>query len=170
MGIGRRVREPLRVVSVTCDSAIDQTKTPMLEYIESREPGLVVAMPGESVDWFTLEVLSGDRADAIRSLSSPIRERVAFQSSCSGCSNPDLLPADAWDGSGDTRKIRQRYMDQLPDKLPRELGAVALKLGELSVGESPRFGLPGGSLATPKRPRDTTAPSANDSAPSPRER
>jgi len=87
MGIGRRVRDPLKVVSVTCDTAIDQQRTPMLDYTETRDPKLVVALEGETPTWFTLEVLPGERADAIRSLASPMRERVAFQAACSACTD-----------------------------------------------------------------------------------
>jgi len=59
MGISRRVTDPIKVASVTCDTSIDQSRTPMLDYTETRDQSLLVPVDGETITLFTLDQLPG---------------------------------------------------------------------------------------------------------------
>jgi len=162
MGIGRRVRDPLRVISITCERSLadDIPVLDLEEYGQTREPSLVRPRDGEELAWFTLAPLLSERAAAIRGVPSPLRERLAFSESCTNCSDTSLLPLDSWEEIRSGRRLREAALADLPDQLWIELGSVALRLGELTVGESPRFAAPAGSRATRTRRSATPAQSA----------
>jgi hypothetical protein len=161
MAIGRRLTDSIRVVSITCDTAIDRTATPILDYAETRDQGLVKPLPGEQLTWFTLRPIPADLAASVRTYQSPLAEQTAFLVACEACSDPGVLPPESWTGDGEGRRLKGSALRGLPDQLWMELGAVALRLGTLTVGESPRFGLPAGLPVIPRRPKDTTAGSAD---------
>jgi hypothetical protein len=163
MAIGRRVTDPIRVVSTTADTALDRTATPLLDYIESRDPALPRAIPGQRLTWFTLRPLPSEIVGSVRTYQSPLAEQTAFLIACSACDDADLLPPDSWTGDGDARRLKGSVLARLPDQLWQELGAVALRLGTLTVGEAPRFGLPAGLPVTRTRPNATTVGSATGS-------
>lgn len=164
MAIGRRLTEPLKVVSWACDSAIDRAATPEWDYRTTRDPSLVKALPGQALTWFTLRPLPGDTAMHCRSYASPIAERVAFALSCTGCSDETLGHED-WTGDGATRRVKEDALSRLPDQIVMELGRVAIELGELTSGEKPRFVPPAGLRVIRTRASGTTAPSVESSAP-----
>lgn len=165
MAIGRRLTDSIRVVSISADTAIDRAKTPLLDYAETRDPALVVALPGEQVTWFTLRPISSDLTASVRTYQSPLAEQTAFLVACEACSDPGVLPPESWTGDGDGRRLKGSALRGLPDQIWMELGAVALRLGTLTVGERPRFALPGGLPVTPRPRSDTTAGSADGKSP-----
>ena len=146
MGIGRRVRDPLRVISITCEQSLadDIPILDLEEYGQTRDPSLVRPRNGEELAWFTLAPLLSERAAAIRGVSSPLRERLAFAESCTSCSDTSILPLDSWEEIRFGRRLREAALADLPDQLWIELGSVALRLGELTVGEPLRFAAPAG--------------------------
>lgn len=164
MAIGRRLTDPVRVVSWSCDAAIDRAETPEWDYRTTRDPGLVRALPGQALTWFTLRPIPGDTAMHCRSFASPIAERVAFALACTACSDETLGPGD-WTGEGIGRRVKEEALLRLPDQLVMELGRVALELGELTVGEKPRFVPPAGLRVIRTPVSGTTAPSAESSTP-----
>lgn len=169
MAIGKRLTDPIRVVSVSCDTAIDRERTPLGDYAISRDPAVVVPVPGQALTWFTLKPLSGELAAQARTYPRPVCHRVAFQLACTACSDPDVLGPGSWRGEGTSRTIKDEALDALPDQLWDELGHVALQLGGLTRGEELRFA-PLAGLRVIRRPQSgTTAPSASDSAPAPRD-
>lgn len=165
MAIGKRLMDPIKVVSTTCDTALDRERTPLLDYVESRDEKLPVAHQGQRLTWFTLRPLKGDLPEYCRSLGSPLAERLAFSYACVACSDPEVMGHEAWVGEGDGRRVKPQVLDELPDQLRHELGHVALRLGELTQGEAPRYGLPAGLPVTRRQPSASTAASATSSAP-----
>lgn len=163
MAIGKRLTEPLKVVSILCDTALDTSPpngTPILDYERTRDPKLVKARAGEQVTWFTLQPLPGESQAIVKSYDSPQREYAAFQIGCVACSDPDLL---AWESVRDRKIITKESLDKVPDQLWHELGFLVLRMGTLSVGEEPRYGLPAGLPATRRPPSNTIAESAGGS-------
>lgn len=165
MAIGKRLTDPVKVVSWACDTAIDRAATPEWDYKTTRDMSLVKVLPGQTLTVFTLRPLPGDRAAQCRSYASPIAERVAFALACAGCTDPDTLGPDAWDGDGAARHLRDDAIAALPDQVWMELGRVALELGELTKGEKQRFVPPAGLRVIRTRVSGTTAPSAGASEP-----
>lgn len=153
----KRATESLRVVSVTCDDAIDREKTPILDYVDSRDPALIVELPGKKVTWFTLDPLSGSTQSYVECRDSPLREMMAFQVSCTDCTDRDLLE---WKTDRGDRQVKIQCIDVLPTDLVHELGHVALLLGKLDPGEGRAFGLPRGLAVIRTRRPATTVPSA----------
>jgi hypothetical protein len=168
VAIGKRLADPIRVVSITCDTAIDREATPLLDYQLTRDEGMVRALPGERLTWFTLRPLRGDLVASIRGYERPLACRLAFSASCIACSDPTVLPPEAWTQDGAARTLRHDALDEMPDQLWEELGAVALQLGGLTRGEKRRFELPRGLRVIQRPAAATTAPSADDSTPDPR--
>lgn len=168
MAIGRRLTEPLKVVSWTCDTAIDRAATPEWDYRTGRDPALVKVLPGQAATWFTLRPLPGETAMHCRSYASPIAERVAFALACTACSD-DTLGADDWTGDGTARRVKEEALSRLPDQLVMELGRVVIELGELTAGEKRRFVPLAGLRVTRTHASGTTAPSAENSAPATRD-
>lgn len=152
-----------------CDTAIDKSATPILDYQDTRDEKLVKAHAGQRPTWFTLRPLDPGIAANIKSMLCPERELHAFMHGCTACTDHDLLAPDDWEGDGGSRCIRGRAIKKLPDQLWDELGRLVLKLGELTLGESPRFAAPVGSRVTPKMPTSTSAKSADSEATAPEE-
>lgn len=169
MTIGRRLTDSIRVVSISADTAIDRAKTPILDYAETRDAALVQALPGEHLTWFTLRPISSDLAASVRTYQTPLAEQTAFLVACEACSDPGVLPPESWTGDGEGRRLKGSALRGLPDQVWMELGAVALRLGTLTVGERPRFALPGGLPVTPTLRSAMTAGSAEGKSPRPRE-
>lgn len=170
MAIGLRVRDPLKTISLTCERGLDPA-IPLLdleEYETSRDPALVRPAPGQTLTWFTLMPLAGDYADSIRAISEPLRYRVALARSCVACSDPAVLPPEAWEQTREGPRLRPEALGTLPDCLVSELGELALRLGDLSVGESLRSVAPAGSRAIRRQRSATSAGSAGGSSPAPR--
>ncbi len=165
MAVRKRITGSLKVVSFFCDDAIDRTKTPRLDYLQTRDEGLVVPNKGEQLTWFTLKPLSGDLPEHCRSYPSPMAERVAMQFGVTTCSDLDLIPSDSWEGEGDRRHLKDSVIDELQDNLRTELGTVALQMGDLSSGEERRFVPPAGLQVTRRQRSATTAESVTDSGP-----
>lgn len=140
MAIRRRIDKGIRVVSVTSDDALDRTRTPISDYLETRKEDLVASIEGQKVTWFTLEPLDGESAAMVKTHLSPHRQFVAFQLGCSHCSEHELLE---WREEGRQRRrmVSDAAMNRLPDRLWQELGSLVLQLGDLTEGEEPRFGL-----------------------------
>jgi hypothetical protein len=169
VAIGKRLTDPIKVVSMSCDTAIDREKTPLGDYAESRDASLVVALPGQTLTWFTLRPITGDLVATAKSYPRPVCHRVAFALACTACSDPGVLAPGAWRGDGAARTLRDDAIDELPDQLWDELGHVALQLGGLTRGEGLRF-VPLAGLRVIRRPQSgTTAPSAESKTPAPRE-
>lgn len=165
MAIGKRLTDPIKVVSVTCDDAIDSERTPLWDYEIERDPSKVVALPGQRLTWFTIAPLRGDAAAQCRTYSSPIAERLAFARACTDCSDPDVIPPEGWTTTGTMRHLRDDSLNVLPDQLITELGRVVLQLGELTRGEPLRFVPPAGLRVIRRRASGTTARSAESSTP-----
>lgn len=138
MGLARRVTDSVRVVSVY-DDAIDWSETPRLDYVETRTPSLVKAIPGREAElvWFTVAPLDADLAAHTRTLETPHRELLAFQFAVRATSTDVGLE---WKADGGRQIVVRQSMNALPDSIIQEIGAVALKLGDLTSGEGRRFG------------------------------
>jgi hypothetical protein len=156
------------VVSITCDTSVDREATPLLDYQMTRDESLVKPLPGERLTWFTLKPLKGDLVASLRSYDRPLCYRLAFSAACIACSDPSVLSPEAWTQDGPARTLRHDALDEMPDQLWEELGAVALQLGTLTRGEKRRFELPRGLRVIQRPAAATTAPSADDSTPDPR--
>jgi hypothetical protein len=161
VAIGKRLTDPVKVVSWSCDTAIDRAATPEWDYRTTRDMALVKALPGQALTVFTLRPLPGDRVAHARSYASPIAERIAFALACVGCSDPDALGPEAWDGDGAARHLRDDALATLPDQCWMELGRVAIELGELTTGGKQRFVPPAGLRVIRTRVSGTTAPSVD---------
>lgn len=164
MAIGKRVTDPIQAVSVKCDTAIDHDQTPILDYIESRDMSVVKALPGAKLTIFTLQPLRPALVAHCRTSGGQTALFEAFLFGCTACTDHELLGPNDFVGVGVERHLKQQAMDRLPDQIWQELGHVVLQLGELTLGEELRFGLPAGLPATRRRRSSTTAPSASDSA------
>jgi hypothetical protein len=165
LAIGRKLTEPIRVVSVSCDTAIDTERTPIYDYEVDRLPEQIVAITGETLTWWTIKPLPGVQADACRASPSPQRERLAASIAVVDCSDMSVLGATAWETVDGSRHLRADAMNALPDQLWLELGSIALQLGNLTVGEKQRFVPPAG-LRVIRRPESgTTARSAENKTP-----
>lgn len=138
MGLQRRVAEPVRVVSMF-DDAIDWAETPRLDYVETRSPALIRALPGRDGDlvWFTVAPLEADLAAHARTVESPHRELLAFQYAVQSTSSDVGLE---WKRESGRPVVARRSMNALPDSVIQEIGGVALRLGDLTSGEGSRFG------------------------------
>ena len=81
---------PLRVVCVSTDMAIDRVETPIEEYIETRDEGLVVALPGRRLRWATVGALSLDDFMVVDSYPPGAQKlRAAFMNSVRSIENYD---------------------------------------------------------------------------------
>ena len=134
MALKHRIDEPKRIVSVE-DDAIDWERTPRLDYLESRDPDLVKTLPGRDGDlvWFTLRPLDSETSFAVKTLRSPHREWGAFQLSVQATSTDLGLQ---WRHEGGERVVERRSMGSLPDRVIEEIGAYAIRMGDLTEGES----------------------------------
>ena len=160
MGIHKRRTDPIRVVSIATDDAIDRERTLLVDYIRTRNPALVKEVAGHKVTWFELAPMDASQAAYVKTLKSPECELHAFLSGCRSCTDPELLPATLWEGDAGQRRIRFSAADTLPDGLWTELGRIVIELGHLSMGEGPRFSVPRGLPLTLRRATSMTADSA----------
>lgn len=135
MAIGKKLSDPLRVVSVQCDDAIDWSKTSKLDYIEKRDEKMVAALPGEQLCWFTIKPLPPGLVANITSLPGNEAKYRAFRFGVTDCSDPNL--GLKWNMKADYPFITD--MDEVPMKLWIEIGGLIIQREELSEGEEPRF-------------------------------
>lgn len=165
MAIGKRVCDPIQAVSIKCDTAIDHDTTPLLDYLESRDLSLVKGIPGQQLTIFTLQPLRPELVAHCRTSGGQMALFEAFLFGCVSCTDHSVLSPSDFEGVGAERHLKQSAVSKLPDQLWQELGHLVLQLGELTLGEERRFGLPAGLPAT-RRPRSSTAAkSARDSEP-----
>lgn len=135
MAIGRKISEPLRVVSVQCDTAIDWTKTSKLDYIEKREEKMVEAIPGEQLCWFTITPLPPGIVSKMMSLPREEGFLFAFRFGITDCSDPNL--GLKWNRRGDYPFIED--LEDIPAPLWIEIGSLVIQREKLTEGEERRF-------------------------------
>lgn len=152
------------------DDAIDWTETPRRDYIATRDPKIVHAFPGETLDLWTLRPLRQSEIAYIKDFLADGRESTAYQKAfrlaVTACSDLSL----DFETIGERRMLSDDSFETVPARVWTELGAFALERSELGLGEARRFGLPrglppiatrqGGSTAT-----GAAAPDDNASAP-----
>ncbi len=134
MAFGPAVTGDIRVVS-TRDDAIDWSATPRLDYIDTHDWSLLRLRDGRTPYVFTLRELSKPQLAAISARPSPERELFAFLAGCSDFSAAAEFGLK-WEGDGAERRIKIGSIDRLPADIIREIGAVVIKRGSLTEGES----------------------------------
>lgn len=80
----------LRVVT-THDPALDRLRMPFEAYHESRDPALVMELPGQHARWFSIRALTATEVTACDALESESRRYVrAFQLACTSIENFEM--------------------------------------------------------------------------------
>lgn len=141
MGFGKKISEPIRVIAVCKEQAVDWSQTPRLEYVESRDDALVKLKPDEDPPiWFTLiPGLAPGQVARINSMSGDERYLWAFVFGVTDCT-PNPLGLH-WENSEGQRRVEFKTMKSVPADVWREIGSLVLQREELSEGEEPRFSL-----------------------------
>lgn len=138
MGIGKKITEPLRVVSIY-DDAIDWTQTNKLEYIESRNEELLVFLPDGKPTFFTLSPLPPSILAMVTSRTDEKSKMFAFQFGVTDCDDPNI--GLRWDRKEKYPLIEPSSLESIPVKIWREIGSLVIQREEFSEGEEPRFAL-----------------------------
>ena len=147
------------------DPAIDWSRSPRLEYIETRDAAKLVYYEGEAPTIWVLRALTQSQVAAALQESPPLSYLWAFLTglrAVEGSGAGDYVFDQAADQQ--RRRLSEDSFDRLvPAKVWRELGKLCLDRAELSEGEQPRFALPAGSPLIPTRRAPTTASDASGS-------
>ena len=137
MAIRKKLTTDLRVVSLH-DDAVDWTRTPKLQYAETRDPDLVHLRGDEQPTWWTLRPLSPGIIGTVEGMGSANRRRAAFAFGCVDCSDATELGL-VWDRHRVAPMITDQSMAGVPSKVVQELGDLVLQRESMTEGEEPRF-------------------------------
>jgi hypothetical protein len=136
MAIRKKIATDLRVVS-RYDDAVDWTATPILEYLETRDPDKVVELDGEAATWFTIRPLPPGILSTIEAQRTGTREFSAFSFGVVDCSDKVELGLQ-WDKHRISPALTDESIGGIPKKVVLEIGTLILEREDLSEGESLR--------------------------------
>lgn len=141
MGIGKKLSDQIKVVSVHCEDAVDWDRTEggKIAYSETREFERLAFKDGKEPSVFTIAALPPAIVARCREYKPPFDALMAFCFGVVECSDRSL--GLQWDHGGDRPRIKMDSLESLPDIVIREIGGIVLERQDLSVGESPRFAL-----------------------------
>jgi hypothetical protein len=144
MGFKRKVCQPLQVIAVCVEQAVDwaSSKCGKLEYIEQRNFEDLVFVEGEDPTTFTIHPLPPGILARCDTRLFPENLLYAFRYGVRSCSDNTL--GLKWDTQGEYPVVETDSMEGLPANVWREIGSLVIQRESLTEGEKPRFALPRG--------------------------
>ena len=151
--------QDLQVVAVASDTAIDMTGTPIEEYLETRDFGLLKFLPDQEPTVFTLRPLPPGLVADCEAAMGERAYLMAFTVAVKSCNHAMQLGL-VWQGSGELQRLDLTQAKRLPSALWKELGQLALERSRLGEGEGRRFSAWDGWRSTRRLLGATSASSA----------